>query len=289
MNKQKVTLVPTKPFTPKVEGNLILNPDFTEGENRFKHWTPDNKGDAANCTASDYPPGVRLVNEASVKQTIAVKSQQRQYSLRVRVGQFAAAASTPKEPDHVAEVVIWENGVLANSFVIYPGGWLATLVHITQDTEAKLDLELRSSGSTPVHYYNMFLFEDIPDVDEYVKDPKFKRPYIQWVGDNSDWSQEGGGVQLTGNNSYVTQRIERLEIGRQYVINYTLLNYMVSGTPIDTCVGVIDGDGGIGNTVMDENMKVSPIYFTATQTYATIRLSGTMIRFGECSIRKVAN
>lgn len=275
MNKQKVTVTRLD-----VPGNLLKNADF---ENGFVDWIKDDKGDPANCVIS--PPGVRLVNQASLKQTVTVEVNAKQYTFRISAlssGAFAKASNTLYT---TGQVVIRENGTQVNSFFLYSGVSSYTLEHITHSSTTRIELEISSEGSTPVTLWNISLFDDFPDADEFIKDTHFERPYIEWTGGAANWQY--GGVQLGGNSSSVQQLIRRLEPGTAYVITYEVLPFInESGQEENVSVGSISGDSGFPYTEITSALPIVPIRFTSTQNMLGLRLSGPRIRFGSISMKK---
>ncbi|MBD8612952.1 DUF642 domain-containing protein [Pseudomonas putida] len=275
MNKQKVTVIRLD-----LPDNLLKNSDFSNG---FAEWVTDDKGDPANCVIS--PPGVRLVNQASIKQAATVEAKAKQYTFRISAGSFGAPATASNTLDSLGQVVIREDGTQVNSFYLNSGVSSYTLEHTTQSSTTRLEIEISSGGSTPVTLWRISLFDDFPEADEFIKDTHFKRPYIDWTGGVSDWQH--GGVQLSGNGSNVQQLIRRLEPDVDYVITYEVLPYInESGQEEDIAVGDISGDGGFPYTEIKPTSPVGPIDFTARQNTLTLRLAGARIRFGSISMKK---
>jgi hypothetical protein len=275
MNKQKVTI--TRLDLP---GNLIKNSDFSNG---FAEWITDDKGDPANCVIS--PPGVRLVNQASIKQAATVEAKAKQYTFRISGGSFGTPATASNTLDTLGQVVIREDGAQVNSVNLNPGVSSYTLEHMTQSSTTRLEMEISSGGSTPVTLWGISLFDDFPEADEFIKDTHFQRPYIDWTGGVSDWQYDG--VQLAGNGSSVQQLIRRLEIDTAYVITYELLPFINdAGQEEDVSVGSISGDGEFPYTDIYPGIPVAPIRYTAKKNMLALRLSGPRIRFGSISMKK---
>lgn len=275
MNKPQVTV--TRLDLP---GNLIKNSDFSNG---FAEWITDDKGDPANCVIS--PPGVRLVNQANIKQAATVEAKAKQYTFRITAGSFAAPATAANTLDSLGQVVIREDGTQVNSFNLISGVSSYTLEHTTQSSTTRVEIEISSGGSIPVTLWGISFFDDFPEADEFIKDTHFERPYIDWTGGVSDWQH--GGVQLSGNGSNVQQLIRRLEPDTAYVITYVVLPYInESGEEDHISLGSVSGDGGFPYTQITDTSSVLPIRFTPTQNTLGLRLAGPRIRFGSISMKK---
>lgn len=274
MNKQNVTV--TRLDLP---GNLLKNADF---ENGFAEWITDDKGDPANCVIS--PPGVRLINQASIKQAATVEAKAKQYTFRISAGSFGARATVSNTLDTLGQVAIRENGIQVNRFNLNSGVSLYTLEHTTQSSTTRLEIDISSGGNTPITLWNITLFDDFPDADEFIKDTHFERPYIDWTG-SSNWQY--GGVQLSGSGSSAQQLIRRLEPDTAYVITYEVLPFInESGQEENIALGSVSGDGGFPYTEITPTSPVVPICFTPTQNTLGLRLAGPRIRFGSISMKK---
>jgi hypothetical protein len=263
----------------ELEGNLLKNAEFEQG---FTYWVVDDKGNAANCTLS--APGVRLINQASIKQAVLVEPKATQYTFRLSAFIFNSSPETSKNLDGLGQVKIRENTVEVASFYLYSGAMTYEYVHTTQSTANQLEIEVSSGGSTPITCLNPSILNDFPDPDEFIKDVNFERPGIDWTG-SGDWQYEG--LQLTGNNS-VRQLIRRLEPGSDYLVTYSLLPFKVNADQEeDIGVGSISGDGGFTYTDINPDQPVAPIPFTAIQNTLSLTLTGVRIRFGSVSLKKI--